>query len=189
MLDRGDGVVLDDDAGRLQEGVWQDDAPARQDQTRHGSLRRDLTPQRAQALRPYLRGEGEHTLTPALSQGKGEPVGAQGLRPPDSPPSRTEEGPGVGDSSTPAQEMGDASSTAPGVRSSPAERFQREGEYWTIAYDGAVVRLKDSKGLRQIALLLAQPGRELHATDLESMVGGASEPSAPAMKSRAMSAM
>ena len=65
------------------------------------------------------------------------------------------------------------------------DRFQREGEYWTVAYDGAVVRLKDSKGLRQIALLLAQPGRELHATDLESMVGGSTEAAAPAMKSRA----
>ena len=65
------------------------------------------------------------------------------------------------------------------------DRFQREGEYWTVAYDGTVVRLKDSKGLRQIALLLAQPGRELHATDLETMVGGPADVTAPAMKSRA----
>jgi hypothetical protein len=55
-----------------------------------------------------------------------------------------------------------------------AERdlFLREGEYWTISYDGAVVRLKDSKGLRHLARLLAYPGQELHATDLESAVGG-----------------
>jgi hypothetical protein len=71
------------------------------------------------------------------------------------------------------------------VGDTPAERFQREGEYWTVAYDGLVVRLKDSKGLRQIALLLAQPGRELHATDLETLVGGATEASAPALKTRA----
>jgi hypothetical protein len=46
--------------------------------------------------------------------------------------------------------------------------FRREGEYWTVAYDGEVVRLKDAKGLRHLARLLAQPGRELLATDLEA---------------------
>lgn len=85
------------------------------------------------------------------------------------------------------------SAAAPGERDTPAvglpaepkrDRFQREGEYWTVSYEGAVVRLKDSKGLRQIALLLAQPGRELHATDLEAMVGGAIEPTASGPGSR-----
>jgi len=46
--------------------------------------------------------------------------------------------------------------------------FRREGEYWTICYEGAVVRLKDAKGLRHLARLLAQPGREFHAVDLEA---------------------
>src|SRR5829696_4442377 len=46
--------------------------------------------------------------------------------------------------------------------------FRREGEYWTIGYEGSVVRLKDSKGLRHLARLLAQPGRELLAADLEA---------------------
>jgi hypothetical protein len=45
--------------------------------------------------------------------------------------------------------------------------FRREGDYWTITYDGAVVRLRDSKGLRYLARLLAAPGQELHAVDLE----------------------
>jgi tetratricopeptide (TPR) repeat protein len=59
--------------------------------------------------------------------------------------------------------------------------FRREGEYWTVSYDGSVVRLKDSKGLRHLARLLANPGRELHVTDLESADGesastGASRP-------------
>ena len=65
-----------------------------------------------------------------------------------------------------------------------AERFQREGEFWTVSYDGQVVRLKDSKGLRQIALLLAQPGRELHATDLERLVGGSTDGNAPPANAR-----
>jgi hypothetical protein len=44
--------------------------------------------------------------------------------------------------------------------------FRREGEYWAIAYEGDAFRLKDSKGLRYLARLLAEPGQELHALDL-----------------------
>jgi predicted ATPase len=50
----------------------------------------------------------------------------------------------------------------------PRNLFRREGEYWTVAYDGAVVRLRDAKGLRHLAQLLAHPGREFHAVDLET---------------------
>jgi catechol 2,3-dioxygenase-like lactoylglutathione lyase family enzyme len=46
--------------------------------------------------------------------------------------------------------------------------FRQEGEYWTISYEGAVVRLRDAKGLRHLARLLAHPGREFHAVDLEA---------------------
>jgi hypothetical protein len=44
--------------------------------------------------------------------------------------------------------------------------FRREGEYWTISYEGRVIRLKHSKGLLYIAQLLANPGREYHVIDL-----------------------
>ena len=44
--------------------------------------------------------------------------------------------------------------------------FRREGEYWTIAYDGTVFRLKDAKGLHYIAHLLRHPGLEIHVADL-----------------------
>lgn len=44
--------------------------------------------------------------------------------------------------------------------------FRKEGEYWTIAYEGATVRLKDAKGLRYLACLLRDPGREFHVADL-----------------------
>jgi hypothetical protein len=50
--------------------------------------------------------------------------------------------------------------------------FTREGEFWTIAYGGAPFRLKDSKGLRHIATLLATPGQEHHAADLVSGASG-----------------
>lgn len=44
--------------------------------------------------------------------------------------------------------------------------FRREGEFWTIAFEGAAFRLRDTKGLSYIAALLREPGRELHALDL-----------------------
>jgi AAA ATPase domain len=47
-----------------------------------------------------------------------------------------------------------------------AGRFHREGEYWTIAFDGETTRVRDAKGLRYLARLLAEPGREFHALDL-----------------------
>jgi hypothetical protein len=49
--------------------------------------------------------------------------------------------------------------------------FRREGEYWTVCFEGAVVRLRDAKGLRHLARLLADPGREFHAVDLEAADG------------------
>jgi tetratricopeptide (TPR) repeat protein len=44
--------------------------------------------------------------------------------------------------------------------------FRREGQYWTIAFEGRVVRLKDTKGLRDIVNLLASPGKALHVVEL-----------------------
>jgi hypothetical protein len=58
-----------------------------------------------------------------------------------------------------------AETAAPGAA---MNLFRREGEYWTVMFEGSVVRLKDAKGLRHLARLLAHPGREFHATDLEA---------------------
>jgi len=44
--------------------------------------------------------------------------------------------------------------------------FRQEGEFWTIAFEGAAFRLRDTKGLHYIAALLREPGREYHALDL-----------------------
>jgi hypothetical protein len=44
--------------------------------------------------------------------------------------------------------------------------FRREGEFWTVAFEGAAFRLRDSKGLHYIAALLREPGHERHALDL-----------------------
>ena len=79
-----------------------------------------------------------------------------------------------------AAQAGGPSQPGAGATAAVAEAstnlFRREGEYWTVIFDGAVVRLRDAKGLRHLARLLAHPGRELHTVDLEA----AERPPAPA---------
>ena len=47
-----------------------------------------------------------------------------------------------------------------------ANVFAREGQYWSLAYAGVVTRVRDSKGMRDIARLLAAQGRGVAAVDL-----------------------
>jgi hypothetical protein len=44
--------------------------------------------------------------------------------------------------------------------------FRREGDYWTVIFEGHTVRTRDLKGMRYLARLLAEPGREYHVLDL-----------------------
>jgi tetratricopeptide (TPR) repeat protein len=44
--------------------------------------------------------------------------------------------------------------------------FRREGDYWSVVFDGRTVRVRDLKGMRYLAQLLAHPGREFHVLDL-----------------------
>jgi tetratricopeptide (TPR) repeat protein len=44
--------------------------------------------------------------------------------------------------------------------------FRREGDYWSVVFEGRTVRVRDLKGMRHLALLLAHPGREFHVVDL-----------------------
>lgn len=70
-------------------------------------------------------------------------------------------------------EMRDGSppSVAPAANAAPPVegRLSLDGEYWTISYEGRVVRLRDSKGLRLLSELLTHPGRPLPALDLERL--------------------
>lgn len=50
--------------------------------------------------------------------------------------------------------------------------FRREGDYWSVAFEGQTVRLRDLKGLRYLARLLADPGREFHVLDLVAVESG-----------------
>ena len=44
--------------------------------------------------------------------------------------------------------------------------FRREGDYWSVAFEGRTVHVRDLKGMRYLAQLLAHPGREVHVLDL-----------------------
>jgi hypothetical protein len=49
-----------------------------------------------------------------------------------------------------------------------------DGEYWTVSGLGELGRIRDSRGMRMLATLIATPGREHHALDLSG--GGGAEP-------------
>ena len=51
--------------------------------------------------------------------------------------------------------------------------FRREGEFWSIGWSGSWLRLRDAKGLRYLAQLLAHAGQELPAVQLVGSDGGA----------------
>jgi ATP/maltotriose-dependent transcriptional regulator MalT len=55
--------------------------------------------------------------------------------------------------------------------------LRREGDVWLFDYEGRSIRVRDSKGMRYLARLLAEPGAEVHAVDL---VGGVAAPAATA---------
>ncbi|HJS71182.1 MAG TPA: AAA family ATPase [Acidimicrobiia bacterium] len=44
--------------------------------------------------------------------------------------------------------------------------FRREGDYFSIAFNGVDFKIKDSKGMRYLGSLLRSPGKELHVLDL-----------------------
>jgi hypothetical protein len=49
--------------------------------------------------------------------------------------------------------------------------FRREGALWTLTYGGVTVRMRDAKGLADLAALLGAPGREIPAADLVAAAG------------------
>ncbi len=57
---------------------------------------------------------------------------------------------------------------SPPEASPPEPAFRRDGEVWTLRYAGREVRLRDSKGLRDLEVLLARPGVAVAALDLAS---------------------
>lgn len=50
--------------------------------------------------------------------------------------------------------------------------FQREGDYWTLTFEGTTLRLRDSKGLRYLSYLVDQQHREVHVLALVAAIDG-----------------
>lgn len=74
-------------------------------------------------------------------------------------------------------------------RAARENAFRREGELWSLTFAGVTVRLRDSKGLHDIAALLARPGREVHVFDLVAATDGAAVgPGVPARARGAVTA-
>jgi hypothetical protein len=46
----------------------------------------------------------------------------------------------------------------------------RSGDYWTVRLEGVAVQLRDAKGMRHLAELVAHPGQERHVLDLVARV-------------------
>ncbi|GAB3892546.1 hypothetical protein GCM10029964_067520 [Kibdelosporangium lantanae] len=65
--------------------------------------------------------------------------------------------------------------------------LRREGEYWSIEFGAGAAHVKDSVGLRHLARLLADPGREFHVLDLAGFDGPSGD-AGPVLDARAKAA-
>jgi RecA/RadA recombinase len=68
----------------------------------------------------------------------------------------------------------------PGARDG-GNALRRDGDVWTVTFNGRTVSLRDVKGLRDLAVLLPAPGREVAATDLAAGVPGELAPAVAAL--------
>jgi pimeloyl-ACP methyl ester carboxylesterase len=75
----------------------------------------------------------------------------------------------------PPEPMTIAAAASAATTAVPENAFAREGEYWTLSFDGVLCRVRDTKGLHHIAHLLRYPGQHVAAGELlaeQSLVGG-----------------
>lgn len=61
---------------------------------------------------------------------------------------------------------GPAADTAPARESSSGNVFRREGDGWLVGLGGTAHLMRDTKGMRDLARLLAQPNTDIHVLDL-----------------------
>jgi len=85
----------------------------------------------------------------------------------------------------PGDDIGAYSTKAPPASRDTADRvgpehlFRREGDVWSVTFDDHTIRLRDQKGLRYLARLLAVPGKEFHVLDLVLVERGESRNTGP----------
>jgi hypothetical protein len=58
------------------------------------------------------------------------------------------------------------------AKSGSSATFRREGEFFSVSFEGRSFQIKDMKGMRYLASLLASPGREIHVLDMVAGVSG-----------------
>ena len=66
--------------------------------------------------------------------------------------------------------------------------FRRDQDVWSVRYAGQEIRLRDSKGLRDLARLLGRPGQPVAALDLAGAAGSSGSARRTACTSRVTSA-
>ena len=54
-----------------------------------------------------------------------------------------------------------------------AELFQREGDFWTVTFQGTTLHIRDTKGMHYLAQLLRHPDHPLDVRTLAAAVGTA----------------
>ena len=77
---------------------------------------------------------------------------------------------------------------AGGDGSVPDGVFRLDGEVWTLSYAGRTVRLRDSKGLRDLALLVTRPDERTHVGELAGARGFPASDAGPVADRRALAA-
>ncbi len=140
---------------------------------------------RAQGLRPYVAAISLD-LADALEQARREPVRARALRD-EASRLASELGLGVcaspaacsadrGESVAPSAPLVGTATTSPAAGAPVSAPFpfglRRAGETWELVCGGRINHLRDSKGLRMLAALLDEPGRERHVLDLVGLADG-----------------
>lgn len=71
-----------------------------------------------------------------------------------------------------AAHAGEGARVVPGARAADAPNaFVCEGEFWRLAFQGSEIRIRDLTGIRQIAYLLRNPGRDISVLDLLDVSG------------------
>lgn len=77
-----------------------------------------------------------------------------------------------------AKRIEDRTATATATAAEP-NTFRREGDVWRVSYGGRTIRLRDVKGVRDLAHLIARRGEDVHVLDLVTADGRAGPNRAP----------
>jgi len=64
------------------------------------------------------------------------------------------------------QSVDDRTLSETALPSTTGAMFRRDGELWTMTFEGQIVRLPDAKGFHDLARLLARPGVEIHCLEI-----------------------